>query len=41
MPILTARNLSKAFGARPLFTGATFTLRRGEKAALLGINGTG
>ncbi|HEX7603829.1 MAG TPA: ABC-F family ATP-binding cassette domain-containing protein, partial [Polyangiaceae bacterium] len=41
MPILTARNLSKAFGARPLFTGATFTLRRGEKAALLGVNGTG
>ena len=41
MPILTARNLSKAYGARPLFTGATFTLRRGEKAALLGVNGTG
>src|SRR4051812_5075156 len=41
MPILSARGLHKAYGARPLLTDATFTLRRGEKAALLGPNGTG
>ncbi|WP_394833932.1 ABC-F family ATP-binding cassette domain-containing protein [Pendulispora rubella] len=41
MPILSARGLNKAYGARPLLTDATFTLKRGEKAALLGPNGTG
>ena len=41
MPILSARGLNKAYGARPLMTDATFTLKRGEKAALLGPNGTG
>ena len=41
MPILSARGLHKAYGARPLLTDATFTLKRGEKAALLGPNGTG
>lgn len=41
MPVLTARDVSKAFGLRPLFDKATFTIRRGEKVALLGPNGTG
>ncbi len=41
MPILSARGLDKAYGARPLLKDATFTLKRGEKAALLGPNGTG
>ncbi len=41
MPILTAHSLTKAFGMRPLFSDATFTIRRGEKVALLGPNGTG
>ncbi|CAN5562602.1 energy-dependent translational throttle protein EttA [soil metagenome] len=41
MPVLSIRGVSKAYGARPLLTDATFTLRRGEKAALLGPNGTG
>ncbi len=41
MPVLTARNITKAYGLRPLFKDATFTIRRGEKAALLGPNGTG
>src|SRR6266704_2428250 len=41
MPVLTVRDLSKAYGLRPLFDKATFTIRRGEKVALLGPNGTG
>jgi ABC transport system ATP-binding/permease protein len=41
MPVLTARSITKAYGLRPLFKDATFTIRRGEKAALLGPNGTG
>jgi ATP-binding cassette subfamily F protein uup len=41
MPVLSVRDVTKAFGARPLVEGGTFTLRRGEKAALLGPNGTG
>ena len=41
MPILTAHGLTKAYGLRPLFNEATFTIRRGEKVALLGPNGTG
>jgi len=41
MPVLTARAITKAYGLRPLFKDATFTIRRGEKAALLGPNGTG
>ncbi len=41
MPVLTARDVTKAYGQRPLFDKATFTIRRGEKVALLGPNGTG
>ncbi len=41
MPVLTARAVTKAYGLRPLFDQATFTIRRGEKVALLGPNGTG
>ena len=41
MPVLTARDVTKAYGLRPLFNQATFTIRRGEKVALLGPNGTG
>ena len=41
MPVLTAREVTKAYGLRPLFENATFTIRRGEKVALLGPNGTG
>jgi len=41
MPVLTAHAVSKAYGLRPLFDQATFTIRRGEKVALLGPNGTG
>ncbi|CAN5885971.1 ABC-F family ATP-binding cassette domain-containing protein [soil metagenome] len=41
MPVLTAHSVTKAYGLRPLFDNATFTIRRGEKVALLGPNGTG
>src|SRR6187399_1828007 len=41
MPVLTAHAVTKAYGLRPLFDKATFTIRRGEKVALLGPNGTG
>jgi ABC transport system ATP-binding/permease protein len=41
MPVLTAHGVTKAYGLKPLFDGATFTIRRGEKVALLGPNGTG
>src|SRR5689334_3302699 len=41
MPVLTAHAVTKAYGLRPLFDQATFTIRRGEKVALLGPNGTG
>ena len=41
MPVLSAHSVSKAFGLRALFADATFTIRRGEKVALLGPNGTG
>jgi ABC transport system ATP-binding/permease protein len=41
MPVLTAHAVTKAYGLKPLFDKATFTIRRGEKVALLGPNGTG
>ncbi len=41
MPVLNVHALTKAYGLRPLFADATFTIRRGEKVALLGPNGTG
>src|SRR3954452_12365725 len=41
MPVLTAHAVTKAYGLRPLFDKATFTIRREEKVALLGPNGTG
>ena len=41
MPVLTAHAVTKAYGLKPLFDQATFTIRRGEKVALLGPNGTG
>ena len=41
MPVLSAHAITKAYGLRPLFDKATFTIRRGEKVALLGPNGTG
>ena len=39
--MLKADSLCKAHDAEPLFTGATFTLGRGERTGLVGPNGTG
>jgi ABC transport system ATP-binding/permease protein len=39
--LLSARGLSHAFGARPLFEGVTFTLNDGDRIGLIGPNGAG
>lgn len=41
MNILTIDNITKAYGERKLFENASFFLEEGEKAAIIGINGTG
>ncbi|MCR5614143.1 ABC-F family ATP-binding cassette domain-containing protein [Treponema sp.] len=41
MNLLSISNLSKIGREEPLFTGVTFGLNEGEKAALIGKNGTG
>ena len=41
MPIISARNLSKAYGAQPLLIDATLTVRGGERVGLIGANGSG
>jgi ATP-binding cassette subfamily F protein uup len=39
--LLSARGLSHAFGARPLFDGVSFTLSDGDRVGLIGPNGAG
>ncbi|HUR80851.1 MAG TPA: ABC-F family ATP-binding cassette domain-containing protein [Thermoanaerobaculia bacterium] len=42
MPVLlTAENLTKAYGARPLFENLSFTLDEGDHVGLVGPNGSG
>lgn len=41
MNILTIDNITKAYGERKLFANAGFYLAEGEKAGIIGINGTG
>ena len=41
MNILTVDNITKAYGGRKLFDHTGFYLQEGEKAGILGINGTG
>lgn len=41
MNILTVENITKAYGERKLFDHTGFYLQEGEKAGILGINGTG
>ena len=41
MNILTIDNITKAYGERKLFENASFYLAEGEKAGIIGINGTG
>jgi ABC transport system ATP-binding/permease protein len=39
--LLSTRDLSHAFGARPLFHGVSFTLADGDRVGLIGPNGAG
>lgn len=39
--VLTVSNLAKAYGAHRLFSDLSFELKRGERVALIGNNGTG
>ncbi|MCR5271668.1 MAG: ABC-F family ATP-binding cassette domain-containing protein [Lachnospiraceae bacterium] len=39
--VLSVRNLSKAFGENRLFENVGFEIKRGDKVALIGENGTG
>lgn len=41
MNILTVDEITKAYGVRKIFDKASFFLHEGEKAGILGINGTG
>lgn len=41
MPLLSARDLSLAFGWKPLLDKVNFSIEKGEKIALLGRNGEG
>jgi manganese/zinc/iron transport system ATP- binding protein len=40
-PALEVRSLSVSYGARPILSGVSFSLRRGELVALIGPNGAG
>ncbi len=39
--VLTIRNLSKSFGDNHLFSGVDMEIKRGERVAIIGNNGTG
>ncbi len=39
--VLTVQNLAKSYSGSPLFAHLDFTIRRGEKVAVIGDNGTG
>lgn len=39
--VLSVEGLSKSFGAQKLFEGVEFEIKKGEKVALIGNNGTG
>ncbi len=39
--LITCRNVSKAFGERPLFEGLSFVLSAGDRVGLIGPNGAG
>ena len=41
LPIFNVTDVRLAFGGKPLFEGVTFTLAKGERAALVGRNGAG
>lgn len=39
--VLTVKGLSKSFGSNVLFSGLDFEIKRGERVAIIGNNGTG
>lgn len=41
MNLINIENLTKSYGDRKLFDGASFSLQEGEKVGVIGINGTG
>jgi ATP-binding cassette subfamily F protein uup len=41
VPVLHAQDLHKAYGSQRILSGATVTLRTGERVGLVGINGSG
>lgn len=41
LPVLSMTEVRLSFGGTPLFEGVTFTLAKGERAALVGRNGAG
>jgi ATP-binding cassette subfamily F protein uup len=40
-PILNAQNISKSYGATPLFRGIAFTIEEGDRIGVIGPNGSG
>jgi ABC transport system ATP-binding/permease protein len=40
-PIINAQNISKAFGAKPLFEEVSFTISEADRIGLIGPNGSG
>src|SRR6185312_10777994 len=40
-PIINAQQISKAFGADPLFQNVSFTISQGDRIGLIGPNGSG
>jgi ATP-binding cassette subfamily F protein uup len=40
-PIINAQEISKAFGAKPLFEGISFTVSETDRIGLIGPNGSG
>ena len=41
MPIITAENISKSYADRELFSGLNFSIEKGDRIGVVGINGTG
>ena len=40
-PLINAQDISKAFGAKPLFQNVSFTISEGDRIGLIGPNGSG
>ena len=40
-PLLSVQNVSKSFGAQPVFSDVSLTLHEGDRVGLIGRNGCG